>query len=129
MKIFNQANTIIKEMILINEDNYLTPDKIALLSREDVDFNMPIIPETEDVPNSIQTRDEFGNIRNTVEYGYPHGGLLRNQTSIKADTIYTGTVDGKLVDVLSTVDKAWTLGTILPDSSMRPFTVKELAGY
>lgn len=128
MKIFNQANTIIKEMILINEDDYLTPDKIALLSREDVEFEKPIITETEEIPNSIQSRDEFGKIRNSVEYGYPFGGYLRDQKQIKANTVYVGTLNGKLVDVLATVDKPWTLGTILPDSSMQPFTIKTLAG-
>lgn len=127
-ELYNGLNAVIKEMIIVNDDTYLTPEKIYMLSHPKVSIDLPTIGDYVSIPNTVAGRDEYGKTSKSVGTGYPYGGMLRDQSKVLANTIYIGRMDNRYIYVLSPTEVAWTKGSEIPSSTMTKIDMKTFAG-
>lgn len=123
MRIFNNANTIVSDIIVLDKE--LTLKEIELYSKYDIKPKNVVSDINQ--PHSIVKRGEDGMVRGLIDFGYEMKGTLKYQSNIVADCIYIGKTSDNLFKLyISTVSKAWTKGTDVPDSSFKEFSYKYL---
>lgn len=126
MKILKGFNVICKSVVML--ERVLNQEEIQLYSNYDI--SIPVKGEIYNLPNSKVRTDTTGRVKGkSIELGYPYDGLLKDQTSVKANTLYRAKISSsndELDYVLATVDKNWVLGTSIPDVSFKHFNIKTL---
>lgn len=122
MKFLDGFQGICKSIILLKEE--ITEEDVNIYSNNDID--LPTVPEKYNIPYSEILTDTLKQYNEEIPYGYPYGGLLYNQKTIAANTLYKGVLNNKIVLCLAEANGDWVLGTEIPSANFDIININEI---
>ena len=113
MKFLDGFQGVCKNIVLLKEE--ITDEEVQLYSTMKLD--LPRVSEKYNIPFSDVLTDNLNQYDGEIPYGYPYGGMLYDQKTITANTLYKGLLNEKVVLCLAKVSGDWVLGTEIPSSN------------
>lgn len=125
MRIYNKLNAKVKTLALFDDNEVFTEEYLLQLSKVGFDTS-----DLKNAPNNdslnISVNDSNGGIGSPVSSSFPHGGYLRDKSTVEKGNLYTALVGDKYVDVLCITSGAWVYGTNIPDNKFKVYDYKNI---